>query len=54
MIAQKWGLGRGELDDFAARSHRLAPAAIEGGAFREEIAPISVTRGDGSELRARD
>ncbi len=40
MIAAKWGLDRATLDAFAAESHRRAAAAIDGGAFDEQIVPI--------------
>lgn len=38
MMAQKWGFGRGELDDFALRSHALAAAAIDSGALERQLA----------------
>ena len=41
-IAQKWGLGRGVLDGFAALSHERAAAAQDGGAFASQIVPVSV------------
>ncbi len=54
LIAQKWHLGRGELDDFAARSHRLAALAAEVGAASTATDPdglfgemIAVTTPDG-------
>jgi acetyl-CoA C-acetyltransferase len=39
-IARKFDLGRDELDAFALRSQRRASAAVVGGAFDEEIAPV--------------
>jgi acetyl-CoA acyltransferase len=42
MIAEKWGLSRWDLDEFAARSHEHAAAAIDGGAFAGQIVPIHV------------
>jgi acetyl-CoA acyltransferase len=42
LIADKWGFSRTRLDEFAARSHELAAAAIDGGHFREQIAPVAV------------
>jgi acetyl-CoA acyltransferase len=45
LINQQWRLGRGELDAFAARSHRLAAAAAERGDFSGEL--LSVTLPDG-------
>ncbi|MFJ5306490.1 thiolase family protein [Streptomyces sp. NPDC088350] len=44
-IAQKWGLGRGLLDEFSARSHERAAAAQDGGAFEAQIVPVSVGTG---------
>lgn len=46
LINQKWNLGRDALDNYAARSHRLAAAAAERGDFGGEI--VVVTRPDGS------
>ncbi|GAA1519165.1 acetyl-CoA acetyltransferase family protein [Agromyces terreus] len=40
LIAAKWGLSRDELDAFAARSHALAAAAGEAGAFATEVVPV--------------
>jgi acetyl-CoA acyltransferase len=45
MIAQKWGLSRETLDAFASRSHERAAAAIDAGAFVEQIAPVPVDGG---------
>ncbi|MBB6170334.1 acetyl-CoA C-acetyltransferase [Nocardiopsis mwathae] len=36
------GIGRAEQDAFAARSHRLAAAAIKDGRFADEIVPVSI------------
>ena len=40
LIAAKWGLSREELDAFSARSHALATAAGESGAFATEVVPV--------------
>lgn len=40
LICERWNLAREELDALALRSHRLAHAAAERGAFRREIVPI--------------
>ncbi|MBC7442200.1 MAG: thiolase family protein [Ramlibacter sp.] len=45
LINQQWGLGRGELDAFAARSHRLAAAAAERGDFDGELRPTPLQGG---------
>jgi acetyl-CoA acetyltransferase family protein len=37
LIAERWHLPRAELDEFAARSHRLAAEAIQAGRFEAEI-----------------
>ena len=42
LIAQRWGIERARLDEFAARSHELAAAADASGAFEREIVPIRV------------
>ena len=41
-IAEQWGLTREELDEFALKSQQKACAAIEAGAFKEEIVPVEV------------
>ncbi|TFD36868.1 thiolase family protein [Cryobacterium sp. TMT1-19] len=45
LMNQKWKLGRGELDAFAARSHRLAAAAAERGDFDGELRPTTLRDG---------
>ena len=40
LIAAKWGFTREQLDEFAARSHALAAAAGESGAFATEVVPV--------------
>lgn len=45
LINAKWGLGRDELDAFAARSHRLAAEATASGAFARELLPVSTPGG---------
>ncbi|MEQ6900383.1 thiolase family protein [Nocardioides sp. YIM 152588] len=47
-IAQKYGLTREDMDAWALRSHQRAVAAIDAGAFDDEIAPLKVTLKDGS------
>jgi acetyl-CoA acyltransferase len=49
LITAKWNLTRDELDEFSARSHRLAAEATESGAFAGEIVPVTVTGADGSQ-----
>ena len=45
MMAEKWGLNREELDDFAYRSHLRAMHAIQEGRFERQI--LSIQRPDG-------
>jgi acetyl-CoA acyltransferase len=45
MIAEKWHLSRERLDEYASRSHSLTAAAIDGGAFDSQIAPVPVDGG---------
>ncbi|WP_024795592.1 thiolase family protein [Tomitella biformata] len=40
MVAQKWGLSRQRLDEFASRSHQLAADAIDRGAFDSQLVPV--------------
>jgi acetyl-CoA C-acetyltransferase len=39
LIADKWGIGRPEMERYALASHQRAVRAIDAGAFRAEIAP---------------
>jgi acetyl-CoA acyltransferase len=39
-IARDWGFSRARLDEYASRSHELAAAAIDSGAFDGQLAPI--------------
>ncbi|QMW66354.1 thiolase family protein [Mumia sp. ZJ1417] len=48
LIAQKWGLSRTQLDAFSAESHHRAAQAHDHGLFAAELAPVKVTREDGS------
>ena len=45
MIAQKHGFSREQLDEFTLESHRRAKAAIEAGAFKDEIVPLELADG---------
>ncbi|MFC4854516.1 acetyl-CoA C-acetyltransferase [Actinophytocola glycyrrhizae] len=40
-IAAKWDIGRGDMEEFALRSHSRAVAAIDGGWFDGELAPLA-------------
>ena len=46
MIAEKWGLSRTQLDEYALRSHERADAARSAGAFEAQIAPVGDVRAD--------
>ena len=55
MMAARWKLSRGQLDEFAVRSQLLAAQAIEQGHFDREIEPVEVTLADGTTVSfARD
>ena len=41
-IAEKHGIGRAEMDEYALQSHRKAVAAADAGRFDAEIAPVTV------------
>jgi len=45
MIAQKWGLSRTCLDEYSARSHELAAAAQDRGAFEDQIVAVPTDGG---------
>jgi acetyl-CoA acyltransferase len=48
IIAARWKLDRLALDEFSARSHRLADEAARSGAFDAEMVPVAITRPDGT------
>jgi acetyl-CoA acyltransferase len=50
LIADRWEISRGEMDEFATRSHRLASEAVEAHRFDREMIPLEL---DG-ETRASD
>jgi len=50
MIAERWGFSRTQLDEYSLASHEKAAKAQAGGAFDEEIAPV--TTPDGAVVRA--
>lgn len=45
MICEKWGFDRTQVDEYAARSHELAAAAQDAGAFRDQIVPVATDGG---------
>ena len=46
LIADKWGLSRGDLDAFGARSQQFAERATQEGRFQREIIPVTSRRMD--------
>lgn len=56
-VARRFGVTREDQDRFAVESHRRAAAAIERGAFRDEIAPVTArldALGDDGRPRRRE
>lgn len=51
MLADKYGLTREAMDQFALESHQKAAGAAADGAFTAEITPIEVTLPDGTTAR---
>ncbi|RKR89404.1 acetyl-CoA acyltransferase [Micromonospora pisi] len=45
LMAERWGLSRAQLDEFALASHGKAAAAQDSGLFDPEIAPVPVADG---------
>ncbi|MFI7166985.1 thiolase family protein [Rhodococcus erythropolis] len=45
LIAAKWNLSRADLDEYAARSHRLAAEAVAAGKFAREVVPVRLPDG---------
>jgi acetyl-CoA acyltransferase len=45
MIAERWGLSRTQLDEFALRSHERAAQAQDDGRFTAQIAPVPTPAG---------
>ncbi|MEU1984495.1 acetyl-CoA C-acyltransferase [Nocardia sp. NPDC019395] len=46
MIAERWGFSRTVLDEYALRSHELAAAAVDAGAFASQLVPIGGLESD--------
>lgn len=45
MICEKWGFDRTAVDEYSARSHELAAAAQDAGAFHDQIVPVVTDAG---------
>jgi acetyl-CoA C-acetyltransferase len=54
MIADKWDIGREEMEEFALESHRRAVAAIDAGYFDAEIVPLAGVEHDEGPRRTAD
>lgn len=52
MIAKKWGFSRTRLDEFSVESHERAAAAVDRGAFTEQIVPVFVDGADNNVFTA--
>ena len=53
-VAEKYGITREQLDEFAANSHQKAVAAQESGAFDEEIVPVEIKTKKGTVVFNKD
>ncbi|WP_037050161.1 thiolase family protein [Pseudonocardia halophobica] len=47
VVAERWGLSRAQLDEYALESHERAALASDGGEFKGEIVPVTVPAEDG-------
>jgi len=54
MVAEKWGIGREELDVLSLESHQRAARATEEGRFEGQIVPVPVTVDGADELMTVD
>ncbi|HSP65093.1 MAG TPA: thiolase family protein [Candidatus Deferrimicrobium sp.] len=54
MVAEQWGITRGDADAFASESHRRAAAAQSAGHFDREIAPVVVGENGESQVVSQD
>jgi acetyl-CoA C-acetyltransferase len=50
VVAEKYNIGRGEQDEFAANSHKKATEAQQTGKFDEEIVPIEIPQKKGEPI----
>jgi acetyl-CoA C-acetyltransferase len=49
-VAEKYGIGRDEADEYSARSHQRATRAAEEGAFSEQIVPVQIPQRKGDPI----
>jgi acetyl-CoA acyltransferase len=54
LVAQKWGITRLELDEYASRSHELASRTSDHGGFKNEIIAVHASSDGTSTLVDRD
>lgn len=54
VVAEEFHLTRQQVDEFSARSHRLAQKATESGWFKKEIVPVEVSAGKQRTLVTQD
>jgi acetyl-CoA C-acetyltransferase len=54
LCAAKFGLTRGEVDDFALESYRRARQAIAAGTFKPEIVPVCIPQRKGDSVAVSD
>ena len=45
MICERWGFDRAQVDEYSVRSHELAAAAQDAGAFRDQVVPVATDGG---------
>jgi acetyl-CoA C-acetyltransferase len=50
LVAEKYGISKAEQDEWAYNSHMKAIAAIDGGKFAEEIAPVMIPQKKGDPI----
>ena len=50
VVAEKYSIGRGEQDEYAAESHRRAAAAQNAGKFKDEIVAVAIPQRKGEPL----
>src|SRR5262249_17722345 len=54
LLAEKYKIGREEQDEFALRSQTRAAAAIAGGRFKDELAPVTLAGKKGTSIFEAD
>lgn len=54
MMAERWKIGRAQLDEYSLESHRRAARATDQGWFQREILPIEIETEQGRKTVAKD